>query len=345
MILTNSLSSGGAERSMNLLANQLALSGVTVVLVPINASKEDFVKLQCEVWSPQRKWQGGLSQTIMSYIALSRFVKIWKPNAIILNCDLPELLGSLLTFKTTKFVVEHAPHPWNTRKLLGKFCRRLLKMQGSKFVAVSKHLQIWPDRIPPFRTIPNLISQFPTCSVVNAPKSIERLVFVGRLSDEKNPLSAIEIAQLADTPLRIFGDGNLSVKIKEEAAKLGVQLEMNGFVSNVWDSIGDTDLIIIPSKWEGDGLVVLEAIARNVPFLLSDIPDFRRFEFMEHVYCKDANSFAERILRYRNSPKLLLPEVEKVNQIQRGRDSSTITKLWLETLSAEIDLNNGDLSR
>ena len=247
MILTNSLSSGGAERAMNLLANQLALSGVKVVLVPVNSSKEDFVKLQCEVWSPQRKWQGGLFQTILAYLALSKFVKMWKPNSIILNCDLPELLGSLLTFKTTKFVVEHAPHPWNTRKLLGKFCRRLLTMQGAKFVAVSNHLQIWPVGGTPFRTIPNLISQFPKSSALNEPKTIESLVFIGRLSDEKNPLSAVQIAQLADTPLRIFGEGNLSVKIKEEAARLGVELEMNGFVPNVWDAIGDTDLVIIPS--------------------------------------------------------------------------------------------------
>ena len=36
MVVTNSLAGGGAERSMNLLVNELASRGMALSLVPIN---------------------------------------------------------------------------------------------------------------------------------------------------------------------------------------------------------------------------------------------------------------------------------------------------------------------
>ena len=59
LFLTNSLTGGGAERAMNIVANELVRLGFEVGLVPINQSKDDFVELNCPTFPLLRQWRGG----------------------------------------------------------------------------------------------------------------------------------------------------------------------------------------------------------------------------------------------------------------------------------------------
>ena len=55
------------------------------------------------------------------------------------------------------------------------------------------------------------------------------------------------------------------------------------------------DLLVVPSKFEGDGLVVLEGMQRRVPMLLADIEAFRRFKLENQFYCLEIADFVKRI--------------------------------------------------
>ena len=49
-IVTNSLSGGGAERAMNLLADNLdKFEDLDVMLIPINAGPPDLIQPSCEI--------------------------------------------------------------------------------------------------------------------------------------------------------------------------------------------------------------------------------------------------------------------------------------------------------
>lgn len=331
VILTNSLSSGGAERSMNLLSNALMQSGKQVLLVPINSSKEDAVNLIAEIWSPDRERRSGLIQTISALVSMWRFIAKWNPDVLILNCDISELLGTFIQIRKPKIVVEHAPYPWNTRKTLGKFIRFLLRVQKSTFIAVSTSLKIWPNEDEPTAVIPNLImkSGLPgNDSNYTENMQILGLSFIGRFSEEKNPSLALKIASESKLPIRFFGEGLLNKEIVEESRALSVQTELLGFRKTVWDEILDGELIIIPSLWEGDGLVVVEALEHRKPILLADIPAFRRFALPEYFYCKSKADFVSAIKANRHDISTFIPSLEKRNQILATRDSLRIIGLW-----------------
>jgi hypothetical protein len=115
MVVTNSLTGGGAERSMNLMCNELIRRNWTVSLVPINDSPADKVTPTCEIFALKRDWNSGIKNTLLAFLAFSRAVRIWKPDLIILNCDLPELFGAMLVRKQKFVVIEHASNPWGSR--------------------------------------------------------------------------------------------------------------------------------------------------------------------------------------------------------------------------------------
>ena len=100
MIVTTALTGGGAERSMNVLANTLLEPGWDVCLVPINSSSEDLVALECEKYPLERDWRSGPFITFRKFLKLNLKVLQWKPQVIIFNCALTEVFASFLFTKS-----------------------------------------------------------------------------------------------------------------------------------------------------------------------------------------------------------------------------------------------------
>ena len=310
MFVTNSLTGGGAERATNILVNALTDAGAPVSLVTVNYSAADLIIPRCEVFELNRPWQGGLRTLLTAYFQLHAIVKKWSPEVIVLNCDVPELLGALLLGKHNKVVVEHASQPWGTRKSIGRIVRIILKFRGARWVAVSSHLRIWPNNRTPDIWINNAITQKRDETKTQADEKqtgfdhkISRLVYIGRLSKEKQPEWVLEIAKQTGLPGIFFGEGRLRDSLSIESSQAGVLTQFPGFVTNPWDSIAPGDLLIIPSVFEGDGLVLVESLAHQVPLLVNAIPDLLRFDLPERNYCDSPSQFIQRITDY--SEKLL----------------------------------------
>ena len=135
IVITNSLTGGGAERSMNLVTNGLSKREFNVYLVPINAGPEDLVVNLAPVYSLNRRWRGGIAETVKAFIALQVFIRRIKPDALILNCDLPELFGALTLSRVKLIGVEHANFPWENRKQFGRVVRGILRRRKTIFTS------------------------------------------------------------------------------------------------------------------------------------------------------------------------------------------------------------------
>jgi glycosyltransferase involved in cell wall biosynthesis len=329
MFVTNSLSGGGAERSMNVVCEELAARGWPVLLVPINKSQPDLVIPNSEILCVNREWQSGFFGTIVSLFRFTAFVKSWKPEVIVLNCDLPELYGSTIPSSCEIIVVEHANPAWSTRSFLGKIVRLILNFRGAKWVAVSSHLTIWPNGDQPDQIIQNPITPVTKLkAIIDSGGSAKRIVYIGRLSAEKQPQKILEIACLTQDEVLVVGEGTMRSSLEMGAIKSGVKATFSGFVGNPWNLIEHDDLLIVPSAREGDGLVVIEAIQNRIPLLLSDIPDFRRFSLPDRNYCKSESDFADRINEYRENLSLLIISEEISNPILEPRSPEIIVNTW-----------------
>ena len=333
MFVTNSLTGGGAERSINILVNELHSRNLKVTLVPINSGPRDQVVPVCNVVELDRQWNGGLLETLRAFLKFHMLVIREKPSVIVLNCDLPEMFGAFLFFGYKKLViVENSSFPWKTRIKLGKAIRRVLVQKSSLWICVSEHLTVWPMAVKPNIVIPNPLLSLQEYSNHNSSEKISRLIFVGRLSQEKRPDLFFEICSATQLPGLIIGDGRMRSELEDIALEKDLHIDFKGQQLDPWSFVEEGDLVIIPSEYEGDGLVLLEAMARNLSILVSDIPDFRRFELPNINYCNSVDEFNQRVLSYSSDLQLLkIPENISCRHLDR-RTVVSIGNTWEDFL-------------
>ena len=116
---------------------------------------------------------------------------------------------------------------------------------------------------------------------LNKPKQEEKthtvnLLFIGRLVKQKSIktlLDAIKFLKQKDVFLTIVGEGVLEKELKEYVVKneiennvnfVGKQLNTNSYYQNA-------DIFILPSIWEGFGIVILEAFSTKTAVIASNI--------------------------------------------------------------------------
>lgn len=115
-----------------------------------------------------------------------------------------------------------------------------------------------------------------------APDGTLRLLFVGRMSVQKNPVFLARVlAPLKGRPWRavFLGDGPLRGELQRELAQAGVagQCELRGWADEqqVRAGLGQSDLLLMPSWSEGLPVAAIEAAARGLAICGSAIPGLR----------------------------------------------------------------------
>jgi glycosyltransferase involved in cell wall biosynthesis len=105
------------------------------------------------------------------------------------------------------------------------------------------------------------------------------LVAAGRLSCEKGAdvlLEAMPLvrATIPGADLNILGEGSLKPDLLEQCGRLGLTgaVHFAGFQPNPYPYFKHADLFVLPSRFEGLPLVVLEALAVGTSVVASDCP-------------------------------------------------------------------------
>lgn len=100
--------------------------------------------------------------------------------------------------------------------------------------------------------------------------------FSGRISDEKNPLFLIDIfSQIRKLDCKsrfvVCGDGYLLGECKDRAKLLNLDISFVGLVKNIEDYYSAFDVFVLPSRFEGLGIVLVEAQSSGLRCLTSDV--------------------------------------------------------------------------
>jgi glycogen(starch) synthase len=105
------------------------------------------------------------------------------------------------------------------------------------------------------------------------------VLYMGRLHIKNKGLDTLLYAmQDIDTKLLVVGRGRDENRLKDMMRELGLKnVEIVGFVSedNKIKLLKRGSIFILPSRYEGQGIVVLEAAACAKPVIVSDIPELR----------------------------------------------------------------------
>lgn len=106
---------------------------------------------------------------------------------------------------------------------------------------------------------------------------------VGRLWRQKNPHCLVEAASRilrdarVDVRFFLIGDGELRESLEQRIAELGLgdRARILGWREDMPDLLPALDIFVLPSRWEGLSLAILEALACGLPVVVSDIPGNR----------------------------------------------------------------------
>ncbi|MFB0773027.1 glycosyltransferase [Proteus cibi] len=108
----------------------------------------------------------------------------------------------------------------------------------------------------------------------------KNIIFVGRLSPEKDPIEALNIFYKSELfkqgfKLIYYGNGPLETELKNEIIKLNLTpfVEIIKNETNIDNIYKNAYALILTSKIEGFGMVLIEAISKGVPCVSYDCPN------------------------------------------------------------------------
>jgi len=332
--VTNSLTGGGAERAINLVSDELWSRGLDIALIAINEGPEDLVISRAKRFPLRREKGDSFRNELRTLREFLKITKKRKGDIFVLNCNLPELYGIFLPLHSRIVVVEHANPSWHYRKLLGLLVRWILFIRRATWVKVSDHLTI--SNLPKVNAvvINNPISENFTFGVtVQSKPESHRLAYVGRLeSYQKRPEIVLELARRNALPAIFIGDGPEKEFLTSRASLANLEVKFLGHISDPWVHLTYLDLLVVPSAFEGDGLVAVEAILRNQPLLLSDIPDFRRFQLPDRNYFKDLDQASLLLKEFSKDYTTFIPPSEVSEKLRSQRSIFKIGDDWIKLI-------------
>ena len=104
------------------------------------------------------------------------------------------------------------------------------------------------------------------------------LLHVGRFNEQKNHKGLLEafakiLKNHPDCCLKLIGDGELLEETKQYADSLGIREKVSflGNQSNIYPFLQEADVFLLPSKFEGMPMTIIEAMGTGLPIVASAV--------------------------------------------------------------------------
>lgn len=146
------------------------------------------------------------------------------------------------------------------------------------------------------------------------------LVFVGRLTAQKDPLTFVRIVRALQTPecpvtAVMLGSGEMLEECRAAASDLEGVLEVRGYVENPYPFLAASKVCILPSQWEGFGMVALEAMALRTVVLGRPVGGLKGIlhQISPELLCEHTEDFVVR------AQDLLTNDIKRIALANRGK--------------------------
>ena len=286
----NSLHAGGAEALLKNFTLQAkkdnkkynSFNIEVAILYPEELFKEDIKKTGVPVW----KLGLNFKYDLRGVIKLISLIKRGKYNIVhvhLFPANLLVSLASLFLPKNIKFIFsEHNIYNRRRSFKIFKILDAFIYSHYYKIICVSKQVQIaLIEWLPKLKRKSLVISNaVPISDLPNWP-TIKKydILFVGRLTKAKGVdilLKAINILKEKyqhKIKTAIAGKGCLEKELKGLVVELGIEKEIEflGVRRDIEKLMKSTTLLVLPSRWEGLPLTVLEAMSSGAGIIATKV--------------------------------------------------------------------------
>lgn len=269
-IITNSLQGGGAERQAALWATVCANLGHEVTVMVLNRGPIEF-KLPAGVhvrWA-EKSGRFDLRRVAGHVRALGHYVDV----AVAFQ-RYPALFCALTRLPVPWLVVTgDDPRHWRDTSAMPNAVFKVAFRQAAVACAPSRgvidyHKKLGIRPAGPWIRVPNIVAE--EAFVRNGTRN--GALFVGRLTESKNPLLAVDAALKARVPLTILGRGELKPAIERMLARADPTgaVSLHAFTSEPWSLYARHRALLVTSRHETFGNVIVESLAAGTPVVAAD---------------------------------------------------------------------------
>ncbi len=295
---------GGVERHVVDLASEQAKSGHDVTVISSGgrmlSELAPDVNHVCLPIHRKNPLTGGFCALILAGLARSRGWQIFHAHSRV-----PTWIAWWVSYLSgVPFVVTaHATYSLNRGLIPYKRAHGAICVSRT----VMKHLTDWlPLTV---QVIPNGIPKLNARWIPRGEGGPVRFLYVGRLTKVKGvdflvSLFCRELAEDHRWSLEIVGEGPLEEGLGSLVRSAGMEerISFSGYCDDVPEKLAKCDCCLLPSRSEGEGLVLLTALAVGTPFLAADIPAFREICPDRDLVTLSVGAWRRAILEYMDMP-------------------------------------------
>lgn len=277
---------GGVQRLIADDIHEMVLRGIDVWLVTFEKEGGASLMNECALPSERTVYiPYPRLRNIRGFFATVRCLYRIQPNMIMTHMWFANTVGRLAALLVPKAAVLSFEHtlPRKRFPFQQRFFDTILQFVGTKVVAVSISVRdaliqsgIRSNRISVIKNGINLSRYREEKGIARAALGFSSddllFIFIGRLVKDKNVDTLLSaLCQLQDGTLLIVGDGpeRKTLEESEAARSLGSRVRFIGMSHEVPRFLAASDGVVLPSRREGFGLVLVEAAACGVPGIVS----------------------------------------------------------------------------
>ena len=344
--ITDTLSSGGSERVITVLANKLSRNhSVEIICLRSNSSfypVNDSVKV---IYASN--FCG--DSIIKKLFWIKKYIPI---DHTIIAFMLPVYLFTLTAFLFTnhRIIVSERNDP-DSASLVRRIGRQVLLWRAQYVVVQTQRIA---EKMPQYihnriRVIYNPISDSFVCGNALSTEKEDLIVSVGRLSPQKNQTMMIDgfkrvLNVYPNYRLEIYGDGESRQGILEYISSQGLKekVMLRGRSNDIQSVISKAKIFVLTSNYEGMSNALMEAMYVGLPVISTDLSGARELIINGKngiiIPIGDVNAFAQETVSLVSDEMKMRELGGKACKIREMIDVNCIVEKW-DILIHSMDSN------